>query len=113
MKYMKRGDNMTKEEMRELIRKNLIDLRNQNGLNQTEIGKKVNKGKTAVASWEQGISLPDITTLYNLSKIYNVPMEYFYEEHTRLTHEDFGFIEGDAIDTSILFEKEGEQSESI
>ena len=72
---------MTREEMRENIRINLINLRIAHGLNQTEVGKKVNKVKTAVASWEQGISLPDITTLYNLSKIYGVTMEYFYEEH--------------------------------
>ena len=78
---------MTKEEMRENIRRNLINLRILHGMNQTEVGKKVNKVKTAVASWEQGISLPDITTLYNLSKIYNVTMEYFY-----LNHEEEGEI---------------------
>ena len=73
---------MTKEEMRTNIRNNLIKLRVKKGLNQTEVGKQVGKGKTAVASWEQGLSLPDITTLYNLSKFYGVKMEYFYEDHT-------------------------------
>lgn len=72
---------MTKEEMREIIRINLIDLRTKNGLNQTEIGKKIGKSKTTVASWEQGASLPDITTLYRLALIYNVVMEYFYKRH--------------------------------
>ena len=73
---------MTKEEMRTNIRSNLIKLRVKKGLNQTEVGKQVGKGKTAVASWEQGLSLPDITTLYNLSKFYGVKMEYFYEDHS-------------------------------
>lgn len=73
---------MTKEEMRTNIRNNLIKLRVKKGLNQTEVGKQVGKGKTAVASWEQGLSLPDITTLYNLSKFYGVKMEYFYEDHS-------------------------------
>jgi transcriptional regulator with XRE-family HTH domain len=72
---------MTREEMRENIRVNLINLRIARGMNQTEVGKKVNKVKTAVASWEQGVSLPDITTLYQLSKFYGVTMEYFYEDH--------------------------------
>ena len=73
---------MKKEELREIIRKNLIELRNTHDYTQTEIGKKVGKGKTAIASWEQGLSLPDITTLYELSKIYGVSLEYFYEDHT-------------------------------
>lgn len=74
---------MKKEEIRNLIRINLVNLRNTHKLTQTELGKKVGKGKTAVASWEQGISLPDITTLYDLSKIYNVSLEYFYEDHSK------------------------------
>ena len=74
---------MTKEEMRENIRVNLINLRVAKGMNQTEVGKKVNKVKTAVASWEQGVSLPDITTLYQLSKFYGVSMEFFYENHSK------------------------------
>ena len=104
---------MTKEEMRINIKTNLVNLRNEHDITQSKLAKMVSKSSNAVASWEQGLSLPDVTTLYKLSKLYNVPMEYFYEEHARLTPEDFGFIEGDTIDTSILFEKEGEQSESI
>lgn len=72
---------MTRDEMREIIRKNLILLRTEHGLNQSELGEKVGKTKTAVASWEQGLSLPDITTLYRLALYYNVVMEYFYKKH--------------------------------
>lgn len=73
---------MNKEEIREIIRTNLVNLRISHGLTQTEIGKKVDKTKTAVAAWEQGNSLPDVTTLYELSKIYGVNLDYFYEKHT-------------------------------
>lgn len=73
---------MKKEEIREIIRTNLVNLRISHGLTQTEIGKKVDKTKTAVAAWEQGSSLPDVTTLYELSKIYGVNLDYFYEKHT-------------------------------
>ena len=64
--------------LREAIRENLIACRTSKGITQTDLGKIVGKTKTAVASWEQGISLPDITTLYKLSKYYGKELEYFY-----------------------------------
>lgn len=70
-----------KDKLRENIRKNLINLRKKKGLTQGDIADEIGKTKTGVASWEQGLSLPDITILYELSKFYKVPMEYFYEEH--------------------------------
>lgn len=76
-----------KEKLRENIRKNLINLRKKKGLTQGDIAAETEKTKTAVASWEQGLSLPDITILYELSKFYKVPMEYFYEEHLEVSYE--------------------------
>ena len=74
---------MTKDEMRENIRINLINLRTSRDLTQTKLAKIVEKSPNAVASWEQGLSLPDVTTLYRLSLYYNVIMEYFYENHSK------------------------------
>lgn len=86
MKDSKSGDNgrraMTdREELRENIRKNLIALRKIKGASQADIAMYTDKKNTTVASWEQGISLPDITTLYRLSEYYNVMMEYFMQSH--------------------------------
>ena len=74
---------MTKDEMRENIRINLINLRTSRDLTQTKLAKIVEKSPNAVASWEQGLSLPDVTTLYRLSLYYNVIMEYFYENQSK------------------------------
>lgn len=80
---MKDGDFMKeKDELRDIIKANLIDLRTKKNLTQSKLAKLVGKSANAVASWEQGLSLPDITTLYNLSKFYRVKMEYFYEDHS-------------------------------
>ena len=79
---------MEKQEMRENIKNNLVELRIRHGYNQTEIGKKVGKSKQTVASWEQGVSLPDITTLYQLSKIYGVTMEYLYTKEGDEGHDE-------------------------
>ena len=67
--------------LREMIRKRLIQCRTDNQLTQTDVARVAGKSKNAVASWEQGLSLPDIYTLYRLSKYYKVSMEYLYENN--------------------------------
>lgn len=62
------------------IRKNLIECRIEKGLTQTDVGKLVGKSKTAVASWEQGLSMPDIATLYRLALYYEKTIAYMYGE---------------------------------
>lgn len=73
---------MTEEDarIREAIRKRLIQCRTDNELTQTDIGKVVGKSKNAVASWEQGLSLPDIMTLYRLAMYYEKTLEFMYGE---------------------------------
>lgn len=61
------------------IRFNLISLRMKAGKTQADIAAETGRSINAVGSWEQGLSLPDIYTLYKLAKFYNVKMEYFYE----------------------------------
>lgn len=68
------------EEMRDKIRRILIDCRIEKELTQTEVGKVVGKSKNAVASWEQGLSLPDIVTLYKLANYYGKSIDYMYGE---------------------------------
>ena len=64
------------EEMRDKIRRILINCRIEKELTQTEVGKVVGKSKNAVASWEQGLSLPDIVTLYKLATYYGKSIDY-------------------------------------
>ena len=70
------------KEMRDKIRRTLIELRTENGLTQSEVGILVGKSSNAVASWEQGLSLPDAVTLYKLAKHYNKSMDYMYGEES-------------------------------
>lgn len=72
---------MDRDEMRKNIRENLIELRIKKGITQTELAKIIGKSANAVASWEQGLSLPDVTMLYRLAAYYGKLMEYFYENH--------------------------------
>lgn len=66
-------------ELRQIISKNLTLCREEKGMSQTELGKVFNKAKTTVASWEQGISLPDAALLYRIAQYYNKPIDYFFE----------------------------------
>ena len=68
--------------LRANIKEHLIELRVEHGLSQVEVANITGKTRTAVASWEQGLSLPDLATLYRLSKYYNKTMEYFFENTT-------------------------------
>jgi transcriptional regulator with XRE-family HTH domain len=67
-------------ELKDRIRRVLIECRNEKQLTQTEVGKIVGKSKTAVASWEQGLSMPDVATLYRLATYYEKTIAYMYGE---------------------------------
>lgn len=68
------------EDLKDTIRRILIQCRTEKQLTQTEVGKIVGKSKTAVASWEQGLSMPDAATLYRLAVYYKKTIAYMYGE---------------------------------
>lgn len=72
------GDELIKNK----VRSALIECRTAKQLTQTDVGKIVGKSKTAVASWEQGLSMPDAPTLYRLAKYYEKTIGYMYGEGT-------------------------------
>ena len=66
--------------LREMIRNRLIQCRTENPLTQSDVARVAGKSKNAVASWEQGLSLPDIMTLYRLTVYYEKTLEYMMGE---------------------------------
>jgi transcriptional regulator with XRE-family HTH domain len=72
------GDIMKDNKMKEIIAHNLKFLREKHGLSQTDLGKELGKDKTTISTWERGVSMPDVVTLYGLSKRYNVSIDTFY-----------------------------------
>lgn len=68
------------ENLKNIIRNNLINCRIEHDLTQTDVGKIVGKSKTAVASWEQGLSMPDVATLYKLAQYYGKTIAFMYGE---------------------------------
>lgn len=71
---------LSDNEIREVVRQRLIKCRKEHHLTQTEVGFIVNKKKTTVATWEQGKTMPDIDTLYRLTKYYKKSFDYMFGE---------------------------------
>ena len=72
----------TDNEIREIIRKNLKQLRAESGKTQADIARLTGKSENAVGSWEQGLSLPDIVTLMRLATYYNKTIDYMYNDNS-------------------------------
>lgn len=53
----------------------LKKLREEKGWTQEELADKLNVVREAISRWERGKGIPEITSLDNLSKIYNVSIE--------------------------------------
>lgn len=68
------------DELKNIIRDRLVQCRKEKDMTQTDVGKVVGKSKNAVASWEQGLSMPDASTLYRLSIYYQKTIAYMYGE---------------------------------
>ena len=69
---------MNDHEIIETIRKNLIQCRLEANLTQKQVGEIVCKKPTTVATWEQGKTMPDIETLYTLTKYYGKTLNFMY-----------------------------------
>lgn len=66
------------EEIRKAIMTALIECRKEKGITQLELSKIIDKTPTAVASWEQGISLPSPQMLYRLAAYYGKTLDYMF-----------------------------------
>ena len=63
-------------EIRETMRLNIIKKRKELKMTQTDLANAVNMKKNSIASWEQGLSSPDIDTIAILLKLFDMD---FYE----------------------------------
>lgn len=72
-------NDLTKNQIKEIVRMNLVKFRKEKGVTQSDVAAHLNITKTGVASWEQGRTSPDIETLFLLSKYYKKSIDSFYE----------------------------------
>ncbi|WP_282926606.1 helix-turn-helix domain-containing protein [Helcococcus kunzii] len=57
-------------------------------LSQTEVSKLINLSNKTLSGYENDVSIPDIITLNNLSKIYNTTLDYLIGNNDNIVKED-------------------------
>ncbi len=71
--YAKEG----RDKMDESISRKIKLLRIEKGMSQKQLGDFLGISDRAVSKWENGLSKPSIDNLFELSKIFQVPVDYF------------------------------------
>lgn len=61
------------------------NLRIKNGMTQKMLSKSLGISNRAISKWENGLSQPSAKHILCLSKIFNVPMDYFYSDKNNCT----------------------------
>ena len=61
-------------DIKNIVAKNLAQLRKERGLTQAELAQRFNYSDKAVSRWEHGDTLPDINVLYELCEFYSITM---------------------------------------
>jgi len=73
------------DDLKDIVAKNLTNLRKANKITQLELAEKLNYSDKAISKWERGESLPDVVTLKQLADMYGVNVDYILNEQTEDT----------------------------
>ena len=68
------------KDIKKIVAKNLANLRKNKKLTQTELAEKFGYSDKAISKRENGDTLPDIQTLYQLCEFYNVTLDFLVNE---------------------------------
>lgn len=66
-------------ELRDIIAKNICDLRTGSGMTQLALAEVLNYSDKAVSKWERGESVPDIFMLKRIADYFGVTVDYLLE----------------------------------
>ena len=66
---------MENNQWRKTLSENLIKLRKENGITQTELGSKLNYSDKSVSKWERGDGVPDLSVIIQLADLYNISID--------------------------------------
>ena len=69
------------EEIKQIIAKNISELRVNCKMTQLELAEKLNYSDKAVSKWERGESVPDVITLKTIADMFGVTVDYLLCEH--------------------------------
>ena len=64
-----------------IVASNIIKLRTDAKMTQSELGEKLNYSDKSVSKWERAESLPDANVLKQLSEIFGVTVDFLLNTH--------------------------------
>ena len=70
-------------ELKNILAKNLLELRKSKSLTQLELADKLNYSDKSVSKWEHGDAMPDVEVLAKIADFYNVTVDYLISEHNQ------------------------------
>ena len=71
------------DELKQIIARNIIDLRKSMQLTQAELAEKLNYSDKAISKWERAESIPDVAILKQIADLFGVTVDYLLlPEHT-------------------------------
>ena len=77
-------------DIKEIFAKNLTELRTEGQMTQLELAEKLNYTDKAVSKWERGESIPDVTVLLEIAKLFGVTLDYLFKEEHTVTERFYG-----------------------
>ena len=96
-----------------IVGKNIVALRQMNGITQLELAEKLNYSDKAVSKWERGESTPDISVLVEIADMFGVSVDYLVKEkhekednsvaNLRLSHTDYKHQVITAVSISLVW----------
>ena len=83
LKYKKliNGMEIIVEELNLIIANNICGLRTAAEMTQSELAQKLNYSDKLISKWERGDAAPNAQTLKRLSEIFDVSIDYIFEDH--------------------------------
>ena len=75
----------------------IIQLRKKNGWSQEELAEQMNVSRQAVCKWEGAQSIPDINRLIQLSKLFNVSIDYLLKDEMEEIIHDTDYLEEEHV----------------
>lgn len=67
--------------VRENIAKNIVLLRKSYNWKQSDLAERLHYTDKAISKWERGESTPDVESLAEIARIFNVPVDFLFEDN--------------------------------
>lgn len=94
---------MNDEKLRSQLGTNIATYRKRSGMTQAALAEQINFSDKAVSKWERGESVPDVLTIIELARVFEISVDELLRDHNALP-ENVGKVEqvmGKAVEKTL------------